>query len=445
MAKFERIEDLKIANGIIPFPENEQLEYKPSISVDNIPQFLRAMVGLSNTEGGCLVIGVREMRNGGAVVTGLDSQGLQRFEQFENACQRLFKNEFIGELKASFQTKLINGKTVAFVFVQKSKEKNIRITDEAILIRRQNGIVVEKVKDNLQRYKRFEIEKYTRFNDYDVFDNTLPSKARYMLSEQKAGSNVLYKYMTLDAFIQCIENGSIMFQEPSGWNDQFEKRFYNANYKNVTRRVEDYPKVFATCLTETKDSEAPWKVYSSQNKGLGRCIQIEINLEKFRQQLYAFASSNGFDVYEGKVLYGLDETEIMNLHTKKSPFFKLFFNTFNLNHFLWLLFIKRPAYKYEDEVRFFLVPRVTESRNKRRPERKYVPVSWGDLIREVRIDENCSDSEKLVINRICEENGIQLVDSQCDPYRDKGRMNIYIECFNIDNMNGKKTITISKP
>ena len=119
--------------------------------------------------------------------------------------------------------------------------------------------------------KKAEIRKRTIFQKEKKYTGSIPS-ANYHVSLAETNQGVLYKYMTIDSFIQCIEKGNIRFNEPSGWNDRFEQRFYNADYKAVS--TTKMPKIYATCLTETKDCEAPWKTYSKEGKGLGRCVQI---------------------------------------------------------------------------------------------------------------------------------------------------------------------------
>lgn len=234
-----------------------------------------------------------------------------------------------------------------------------------------------------------------------------------------------FKYMTMDVFLTCLKNGTIRMQEPTIWKDQYEGRFYKANYAEITN--DTLPKLYATCITANPASEAAWKVYA-HGTGLGaRCVQIKLNMEKLREQL---CNGGNGDYYEGKVFYDLTDAEIDNLHLKASPYHSLFFSKFDTSKFVRLMLIKRQAYQYENETRLFLVdPEIDPDK----PKDHYdVQVNWKDIIEEIRIDHTCTDTERFVLELLCKENGIDV---------DK----IPIIPVNIDKMKDAKTrINIQK-
>lgn len=102
--------------------------------------------------------------------------------------------------------------------------------------------------------------------------------------------------------------------------------------------------------------------------------------------------------------------------------------------------IKKPASEYEDEVRFFMVPKNNASNGSSK--KKFVDVKWEDIINEVRIDKSCTDGEKLVVKQFCGSKGIKFTENQKAPMKNNNMMEIYMEDFDINSMEGPYPITI---
>lgn len=215
-----------------------------------------------------------------------------------------------------------------------------------------------------------------------------------------------FKYMDLETAMRCIKGKTIRFAQPDTWPDKYEGRFYNADYKNVTNNYNNTPKLYACCVTFTKVSEAAWKTYTYNKKGFGsRCVQFRFDKSKFRNELYKFAKSNKqskYKVYEGDVSYAISDFQIDSLHQKSSPFYAQYFYDFKLDKYLKLLLIKRPAFKYEEEFRFFMIPDNQNIENSHID----VPISWPTIIDEILIDEDCSDVEIEAFKAFCKKYGI---------------------------------------
>lgn len=245
-----------------------------------------------------------------------------------------------------------------------------------------------------------------------------------------------YKYMTMDVFLSCLEYGTLRMQEPTNWKDQYEGRFYNAIYDNITN--EPLPKLYATCITSNPASEAAWKVYA-HGTGLGaRCVQVKLNMAKLREQL---CNGSYGDYYEGRVFYDLTDSEIDHLHETGSPYHSLFFSKFGTDKFVRLMLIKRQAYQYENEIRLFLInPPIDPVKPKDYYDAK---VNWKDIIEEIRIDHSCTNAEILTLKYLCTNAGLKLhLPSK------KGKIakdEIPVTKVNIDRMKGKKRIRIQKP
>ena len=298
-------------------------------------------------------------------------------------------------------------------------------------------------KDDYKEIMEQGLEELIDFTDIKIF-KLYKSLNNYYIHENRSRKQIVYKYMSLDGFIRCIEKGYIMFQEPSGWEDQYEKRFYLADYSNISQNNADTPQMYATCTTMRRDNEAAWKVYARGKSGLdSKCVQLKIDLKQFRKCLDQYAAINKFKVYEGNAFYGLYEKGILGLHDKASPWYNMFFKSFNVEKFIALHLLKRPAYAYEEEVRFFMVPQETQpiNTNARKAEKLSVDVPWTDLIKEIRIDKRCTDAEILAIKTICKGKGLQFYKKQLNK-KTTNTGKIPFVRFDIDKMPGRKRIKI---
>ena len=222
----------------------------------------------------------------------------------------------------------------------------------------------------------------------------------FYIGSQKL-NRVAYKYMDLETAMKCIKYGTIRFAQPDTWPDKYEGRFYNADYSNVSKDAKNTPKLFACCITFTGVSEAAWNTYTYNKSGIGaRCVQFKLDKAEFRKALDKYAThekSCKYEIYEGAVTYDYSDYQIDGLHLKCSTLYNLYFNNFQKKNYLSLLLIKRPAFKYEEEYRFFIIP----EKQSELKEFIDIPVDWTKIIKEIRIDERCSDVEKEAFVAFC--------------------------------------------
>lgn len=226
----------------------------------------------------------------------------------------------------------------------------------------------------------------------------------FSISKEEMRYTKVFKYMTLEAFLNSLYCGTWRFFEPSKWNDKFEQRFYCANY-TLPAAIGNTPQLFATCVTRVKNSEAAWKVYSN-GQGLGaHCLQLELDIVELRKQLRA----SGLRFEEKLIIYE-PENVIMDLHKKRKPYYKKYFGSFSLDSFLNLLSLKRDAYTYEQELRLFIIPMNGGRRNKcKKAQYQDMKINWSSVITKVRIDKKCSDAELVSIQRACISIGINPI------------------------------------
>lgn len=238
----------------------------------------------------------------------------------------------------------------------------------------------------------------------------------------------MYKYMDIDTAINyClrVDHNSIQFVQPTQWPDKYEERFYNASYSNILKKKEEKlektPRLYACCFTTASTSEAAWNTYSYNKTGRGsQCVQFKINMKKFRTALNTFAGED-YDVYEGPVFYKPDYN-ITNLHFKTntdgtpSLAYRACFWAFSRIKFLALLLLKRDAFEYEKEVRFFLVPKdQTNVQDKIYPEIPYV-----DIVEGVKVSDDCPVEYKDDLRAALDANGMNGIEIEgFDLYKKK--------------------------
>lgn len=218
----------------------------------------------------------------------------------------------------------------------------------------------------------------------------------------------IYRYMPIDVFYLCLSNNNIRFVQPSTWNDQFEKRFYEADYATKLHASSDtHPKLYALCTTIVKDCEPSWQMYSKSSM-----VQIKINRKKFLQLLSNYSASHNIYFYEGLANYGIKAEHISILHKPKylrdgKPCnvtgHDLLFNNFDLDSYLNLLLLKRSAFSYEQEVRYFAIPKTEMSDSE-----LYVDISWIDIIEEIRVSNSISVFEWDSLTNTLRNKGINI-------------------------------------
>ena len=164
----------------------------------------------------------------------------------------------------------------------------------------------------------------------------------------------LYKYLDEAAAKVNIEKGTIRFKEPSGWEDDFEKLYYQADYsKMIPADIEKYtPRLNACCFTYQPETNAAWKMYRNNWKETrGRVVCFEINEKKLLLELSNYAEKEDCTIFQGYIDYRIEADDIRELYKKESKYHRIYFEDFSLVNYLSLMLLKRKAFSYEQERR----------------------------------------------------------------------------------------------
>lgn len=250
-------------------------------------------------------------------------------------------------------------------------------------------------------------------------DGFKSGKQVFNIGDVPSYNQLLYKYIRVDYVRNWFLNDMIRFDEPTRWKDKFESRFYTAIYQN--RQPQDYPALYALSLSMNKDSEASWLVYSKGE--IEKCVRLVFSLSKLRKAFERIINPSG-KFYIGEVNYGLNNSEIINLHNKtrsiqipggtknvtNNLYQEVFANNFSLENYLSLLLIKRQIFSYENEIRCFFVPDAGKMTKNASPGqfKEFNNISLKNALVRIDVQEAMSQSDKDTILNWAVQNSVEL-------------------------------------
>ncbi len=166
---------------------------------------------------------------------------------------------------------------------------------------------------------------------------------------------LIHKNCSLENCLDMIAHRHIWFANPEKWHDPFESMFLKANYRLAAGTTVKHPwqqRVFCTCMTETATCEAYWNVYSQQQLGMS----LAIKRQELLDELENYCVRTNTMVYIGKVEYQKTSQIVGSL--RANPFVSPHITASGIRTEeakVRLLLLKRSAYRYENEIRFFIV------------------------------------------------------------------------------------------
>ncbi len=176
----------------------------------------------------------------------------------------------------------------------------------------------------------------------------------HMLNEYSfpKDKSTVFKYMPLDRLVKSIESHNLVFVSPAAWYDPFEQLYYGIDCSSRGYATED---IACMCVSEksSTNEDASWRVYADSSD---KSVRVSIDQKSLLDLLEDYASTNGFEVYIGKVDYSFEKKDIRSLHIPSSVNHSTYFpNKMSREHYLSVMLLKRKAFQYENEVRIFLV------------------------------------------------------------------------------------------
>lgn len=216
----------------------------------------------------------------------------------------------------------------------------------------------------------------------------MPVKFINMTEQEFLQKTLIHKNCPLEYCLDILDNRRIWFANPTTWQDPFESMFLTFQYKLSAGKLVNHPwnkRIYATCMTETSTCEAYWNVYSHQQIGMSLAIKRDVLLNELKR----YCQISKTTIFIGKVEYQKTSNIVGNL--KANSFINPYLTPAGIRTEeakVRLLLLKRSAYGYENEIRFFIV-------KKKASELKGIHMGFScqptDLISTITIDPNVKE------------------------------------------------------
>lgn len=279
--------------------------------------------------------------------------------------------------------------------------------------------MIKTIKLSKEAWKRMRSERIKEIIDSDwekikflrnSADETLDSQWLYIdedyINSFKAYDKHVGKYIQMRYLESNFANG-LFFQEPSQWNDDFESRFYMADYSNIVpadKITAFTPRLYACCFTYGFETEAAWKTYSGNDSQAKNVVRLELNKRKLFPELNNWAKLNNFTIYVGYVNYTYPLQLLKTIHLANERENSLWFENFTLKNYLSLLLQKRQAYYNEMEERIFIVP---DDGSTPVNNTKWVNIPLKEIIDKIILSPEFQPDKEKDLNYLCLKYGIK--------------------------------------
>lgn len=165
-------------------------------------------------------------------------------------------------------------------------------------------------------------------------------KHKLIVSDNIKEDDRLFRYMSLAQFISLVENRKLFLRKVKLWDDPWEAPddqlpIIRDDGKQITAESLLTASTVGQCWTYEKDSDAMWRIYSSDRQG----IMIETTVRYFSSIDNLRHASLAKVIYYNKGNYIKIRKEIANNSSYA---------------FAGDMVLKREAFKHENEVRFLV-------------------------------------------------------------------------------------------
>jgi hypothetical protein len=174
----------------------------------------------------------------------------------------------------------------------------------------------------------------------------MPDKKNFINIDLSVKDQFIYRIISLDGMFELFSTKKNVLVSPKKWDDPFENFILKSKAKLPNGEIVDFgfrDDWFGQCWTRHKASDAMWRIYSPNSKG----VRIRTTIPKLAQSLAGqLGKWQRIQCFLGKVKY-LNSSNMMNFANtifkgKNNP------EAYELAQ---TLLIKRPAFKHENEVR----------------------------------------------------------------------------------------------
>lgn len=163
----------------------------------------------------------------------------------------------------------------------------------------------------------------------------------------------IFRFLTNERLFQIFKTNHNVLVSPKLWEDPFEIHIMNSFIKQKTENEKEVcigfrDNFFGQCWTQTRESDAMWRIYSPDKNG----ARISTTPRKLLQSLFIDTGNqiNDYSCFLGKVNYFT--TEKLREHLDKNAIHWL--NEPTGQGLIQSLLFKRKPFKHENEVRLII-------------------------------------------------------------------------------------------
>jgi hypothetical protein len=168
----------------------------------------------------------------------------------------------------------------------------------------------------------------------------------YLNLEESEYDNHIYRIISYERFLELFENRKNTLVKPKLWEDTFENFALKSKLKlpdNTEIELDTHERLYGQCWTTSKASDAMWRIYSQDKKG----IRIRTTVEKLLASLdMANVETAMTESCIGKVEYKPEATIMSQARKAFSRDGRITFGSLFRS-----ILIKRKAFDHEKEVR----------------------------------------------------------------------------------------------
>lgn len=225
---------------------------------------------------------------------------------------------------------------------------------------------------------------------------------RFWVDSDLPPNTPLYRFVTIESFIACVETKQLHLTNANLWEDTWEMitqkaPLVDAQGKRSSSGYSIHEDIYGQCWSRVKESDAMWRIYSPSKTG----VQIATSVEKFY-------SIDSIDCRLGNVIYFDTIPDLLEkTRSRKSmPYdFALY---------------KREAFSHEREVRFLTNGQGLPVR----PTHIVLPFDPSTFIEGVTLDPRAGDWIVDTVSLYCERVGLKVKPVKSKLYEPDPRLKV---------------------
>jgi hypothetical protein len=190
-----------------------------------------------------------------------------------------------------------------------------------------------------------------------------------------SSSDSLYHYLAFHHLVEIFEEEALSFSRPRDWDDPYDSKLKG----NIAKSM------YAQCWSRLQMSDAMWRIYSPNHFSVRIKTSDELLKAQVRNGLSQYSKGAQTEMKMGIVDYKSSKEvkeEVRRLDQRGEQM--------TIREAIDSLFIKRSAFKHEEEIRVAVFYR-SKHEDRRPPRRLSIHIDPHALIRSVFIDPRAAD------------------------------------------------------